>query len=103
MVHPYRKPQYTLSTGATDGMLVKMRCQLCRGVHRYHPADLVQLCGDIPIDEVVAWFRCEKCGTRDYLKAGWDTVMGPDVGKTKVRRLVNVRYVRVPEWREDIV
>jgi hypothetical protein len=103
MVHPYCRPDYTLSSGAADGMLVKMNCRQCRSVHRYHPADLVALCGDIPIYEVASWFRCEKCATRDHLKAGWDTVMGPDIGKTRVRRLVRVRMVRVPEWREEIV
>lgn len=103
MPHPYSTPKYTLSSGHADGMLIKITCQLCKGLHRYHTDDVMQLCGDIPIFEVASWFKCEKCATRDYLKAGWDTIMGPDIGRTKVRRLLRIRYVRVPEWREEIV
>ena len=103
MTHPYLKPAFTLQNALECNLLVKVRCQLCKSVHRYFPADLLQLCGDISLDQIGPWFRCEKCETREYMRADWQDVRGPDVGKVKVRRLVQIRMVRIPEWQEEIV
>jgi hypothetical protein len=50
---PIRKfrglPKYSLANAHGDGMLVKVRCQLCSITHRYRPGDLLVVCGDIPL------------------------------------------------------
>lgn len=104
MTHPYRKKdQFTLSGGGVHGMLVKVRCGGCRNVHRYHAADMIKLYGDIPISELEQQLWCETCDTRRYLNVNWQTVYGPDVGTLKVRRLVQIKQVRVPIWKEETI
>ena len=100
----YKKPDTTLRNAPTHSLFVEVKCGRCRVVHLYHPDDIIQLVGgDLAIYEVVGHFSCERCKGREYLKASWKAVFGPDVGKTPIGRLVRVRYVRVPVWRDDVI
>ncbi len=102
-MHPYKKPDFTLSTADENGMLVKIRCGLCKGTHLYYAKDVMKLIGDLPLWDIAANTRCEKCDTNAYLKADWKHVYGPDVGNTKVRKLVRIRQVRIPVWKDEII
>lgn len=103
MVRYLKKPEFTVSTAAEHSMIVKVRCGLCKVTRRYHPDDIIKLIGDVALGDIAPKFSCETCTSRDYPKADWDHVRGPDVGKTKIRRLVRVRYIRVPVWRDEII
>jgi hypothetical protein len=100
----YKKPDTTLRNAPTYSLFVQVRCGRCRVVHLYLPDDIIELVGgDLAIYEVVQHFKCERCQSREYMKASWKAVYGPDVGKTAIRRLVRVRYVRVPVWRDEVI
>jgi hypothetical protein len=99
----FRKPEFTLSSADARSMLVKMRCYRCRIEHKYRPDDIVQLAGDLALHDITSHFRCERCKSRDFLRADWHHIYGPDVGRTTIRRLVRVRFVRIPEWRDETI
>ncbi|OJF91738.1 hypothetical protein AX761_22055 [Rhizobium sp. 58] len=63
----------------------------------------MQLCGDIPIHDVAAHFRCEKCKHKTYLQAGYFSIYGPDIGKISLRRLVRVKVIHKPIWRDETI
>lgn len=46
--------------------------------------------------------KCDHCGRSDSIEARCDTVQSSDIGKLKIRRLVGIKMVRVPIWREDV-
>lgn len=99
-MHPYLKPQFTLSHGHEAGMLVKINCGYCRITHLYLAADIMKICGDIPVWEVAGYFCCGTCQQKAYLRTDWRTVYGPDVATIRVRRLVGIRSVKVYDWKE---
>jgi hypothetical protein len=80
--------KYTLSNAHADGMLVKVRCQLCTITHRYRAGDLLAVCGDIPLWDIAGHFRCEKCQRKEFMSADWQNVRGEDLKALRVRRLV---------------
>lgn len=98
-----KKPEFTLSTADAHGMLVQLRCHRCRQVHLYYARDVIMLIGDLALWDVAPAFRCEKCQTGEFLRADWKHVYGPDVGKTVVRRLVQIKKVEIPIWKDEII
>ena len=100
---PFKKPELSLGNAAVSSLYVRIRCGRCRIVHVYDPDDLVKLCGDLAIYDVAARFRCERCKRREYLRADWHHVYGPDIGKTVIRRLVGMSRREYPVWRDDIL
>jgi hypothetical protein len=94
---------HTLSKAEETGHIVKIDCMFCRIAHRYRCRDLLQLCGDAAIDEIAPHFRCEKCGNKDYLRAIFELPWGHDIGKLRVRKLVKVKMVRKPVWKDDVL
>lgn len=100
-----KKPELSLSNAPLSNLYAEVTCRRrCRVTHLYHPDDLLELCKeDLAIPDVAEFFRCERCRSRDYMRSAWKAVYGPDTGKTPIRRLVRVRYVRVPVWRDDVV
>lgn len=93
-------PRYGLSDANTDGMLVKIKCHACSITHCYRPADLITICGDVQLDEIAGFFRCESCGRKAFLSADWLTAQGGDFRGIRLRRLVGVRLVRVYDWED---
>lgn len=102
MVRYNKKPEFTLSTADEHSMLVKVKCHLCKDLHHYYAPDIMTLLGDIAIYDIARKFRCEKCKTREYMSADWAHVRGPDTGTVPMRRLVLIKYVRVPVWADDV-
>lgn len=99
-----KKPDLTLSTAPISSLFAEVTCRRCRITHLYHPDDLLKLIKeDLAIPDVAGFFRCDKCKSRDYMRSSWQAVLGPDVGRTPIRRLAEVRYARVLVWRDDVV
>lgn len=99
----HKTPEFTLSTAHSHSMLVKLKCGLRRQVHLYRAQDIITLIGDVPLWDIAFAFRCEKCQTGEYLRADWQHLYGPDVGRTTIRRLVRVKTINVPIWRDEII
>lgn len=93
---------HTLSKAEETGQIVRIDCMHCRITQRYRCRDLLQLCGDVAIDEIAPHFRCETCKQKDYLRAIFELPWGHDIGKLRIRTLVRIKTVRKPVWKEDV-
>ncbi len=91
----------TLSKFTAPDMLIRIGCQHCRIWHHYRPSDLLQLCGDIILDEVAAKFRCERCDKKEFLTVRLKSYMTGEMIGLQVRRLVRIKTVCRPVW-EDV-
>ncbi|MCV9965433.1 hypothetical protein OIU34_26500 [Pararhizobium sp. BT-229] len=90
----------TMSTAVTHGQLIKLSCTWCKTTHRYEPADLMQLRGNVPFLNIEVNFRCSGCGKQEYLKSDLEVPSAKDrVGMT-VRRLVEIKTVQRPVWKD---
>lgn len=90
----------TMAAAVDLGQLVKITCTWCKTSHRYEPGDLMNLLGNVPFLNIEINFRCSGCGQREYLKS--DLEMPPAqerVGMT-VRRLVEIKTVQRPVWKD---
>ena len=103
-MHPARRAKaFSLAQAHESNLFVRVTCQSCRVSRLYYAKDILRLCGDVLIDEVATQMRCEKCRRKDHLNAKYDTIYGPDVGKTKIRRLVEIKTIRRPIWIDEII
>lgn len=89
-----------LSTAIELGQLVKMCCTWCRTTHHYYPQDLMTLLGDVPFLNIEMNFRCSKCGKREYMKADLQLLAARQQVGLKVRKLIEVKTVRRPVWKD---
>ena len=94
--HP-AKPPYRLADAARQGMLVVVKCNLCRRCVHYLAADLVEvLPGDRPA--LAPLGRCSACRTAEYMRVTLRQPHAGDVGQLVVRRPGKARVVR--EWHD---
>lgn len=47
--------------------------------------------------------RCDNCSRAEYLAAFCDGTRGEDLGTLAIRRLVTIRTVQVPVWKEGVL
>lgn len=97
-----REGAVTLSVVEPYLQIVRVHCQLCHTKRVYLIKDVITLLGDLPAYRIGHAVRCEQCGHKEYVDARCDSVQASDVGKLKIRRLVGIKIVRVPIWREDV-
>ena len=90
----------TMSTAVELGQFIKISCTWCRVSHCYDPADLKQLLGDVPFVNIEIHFRCSDCGKKEYMMAYIENPPARERVGTTVRRLVEIRTVRRPVWKD---
>ena len=98
-----KEKAFGLAQADVHSMIVRITCQACRLTHRYLSRDLLLLCGDIGIHQIPRKFRCDKCKSKEWMAANWESNHGDQIGKLAIRRLVKVKYVRVPVWEDGIL
>jgi len=81
--------------------LVRVQCIVCRVRRFYLPGDLVQLFGDRPFEEVGRRMRCERCKHGGEVDVGMLLPTAKEREAIRVRRLVEIRTVRRPVWRDE--
>ncbi len=96
-----RQRMHTLSKAEETRQIVRIDCMYCRITRRYRCSDLLKLCGDVPIDEIAPHFRCDVCKLKDYLRAQFELPYGADTGKLAIRKLVKIKVVHKPVWKDD--
>lgn len=89
-----------LSEARDHGMVVRVTCNYCRQVRHYLPQDMQTLLGDAEIDGLRRRLTCEDCGKRDYVEVEAKFVWDEEREHLFVRRLVRVKTIRRPVWRE---
>lgn len=90
----------TLSAYANGSYYIKVYCAHCRVTRFYEPVDLLQLCGNISIRHIAKQFRCEQCNGKDYLTADLLSPSSKELMGMTVRRLVQIRIIRKPIWKD---
>ena len=90
----------TLSSYSNGSYYIKIDCALCRLKRFYEPVDLLQLCGNITIRRIAQQFRCEQCNRKDYLTAEMLSPSSNELVGMQVRRLVQIRIIRKPIWKD---
>ncbi|PZO74560.1 MAG: hypothetical protein DI629_18285 [Mesorhizobium amorphae] len=98
---PKRPTNWRLADAHDHGQLVAVRCNLCRVQRNYRPGELRQLFGDVLPQELESKMRCAGCGSRDYLHAWTWAPSGQEMAGLVVRRLVSIRIIRRPVWRDE--
>ena len=73
---------------------------MTRPTRHFEPTDLERLLGDVPFHALLDRMRCE-CRRRDYLVAALTIPTAEERLKIRVRRLVDVRYMRRIVWRDE--
>lgn len=92
-----------LSDADLHRQIVRVHCYYCRITHRYFPADLITLIGNVPAYDLARRFRCETCHKKDYLQARCESIYGNELGKMQVRRLVKIVTLQRPIWRDGVL
>lgn len=93
--------RWTLADAHDAGYLVRLRCQWCGGERLYRPGDLRRLSGNVDLDRLLRGKRCERCGRRDYLDATYWYPSAAELEGRSIRRLVSIRTIRRPVWRDE--
>lgn len=99
---PKRKGAYTLSSAMRIHELARIKCRRCKTERFYTLKDLLDLFGDIEVDDVVyvqRW-RCTQC-RNDEMVIDLPQLAGPERQAAKVRRIDRIEYVRKVRWREE--
>lgn len=79
--------------------LVQVKC--CR-VRYYRPEDLITLIGDMPVLSMeTKMHKCEDCERRDNMTVRLFYPTAVERQRMTVRRLVEVRTIRRPVWRDE--
>ncbi len=100
--HPLTRRNALLLTHAHDlGLLVKVRCMACFGTRFYVPADLQKLFGNLDCESLDRRMRCERCGRNDCMTAETVSPSAAERQNTRIRRLVRIRWKKIPIWREE--
>ena len=83
------------------GQMVRITCQFCRITRHFDPPILSGFFGDVPFSSALGSMRCEQCRRRDYLVGALTIPTAEERTRIRLRRLVDVRYVRRVIWRDD--
>jgi hypothetical protein len=96
-----RKIIWLLSSADDAGQLVRVSCRSHDGGCYYEPTDLVQIFGDVDVNQLDRAMKCERCGQRDNIDVDVRLPSGMELDKIKVRRLVEIKIYKRPVWREQ--
>lgn len=100
--HPYLEAKLpTLDHADGMGQFVRAGCARCKTIHLYRPADIKTVVGgDMHVFRLREKLRCEQCGKRDEMVVEFKTFLGNEMVGLVVRKLVEIRTVKKPIWRE---
>lgn len=101
MPEPYRKKAYLISMAEKHARYAMIWCRYCKQERYFRLAELRAVFGDIDCDDVVDrhnW-RCTNCdkGARVDL----ELKDPPADGSGIVRRLVEIKTIKRPVWRDE--
>ncbi|MEX0956420.1 MAG: hypothetical protein WDZ83_14570 [Rhizobiaceae bacterium] len=78
-----------------------VRCMNCFVTRHYLPADLKTVLGNVDCDDLDGYMKCERCGKGDCIRAEPVSLSAQERQRNRVRRLVRIKWKKVPEWREE--
>lgn len=81
--------------------LVRVRCNACRRTDNYRPEDLIEIFGDVDANSLATRMKCERNAGHGPLDVESFLPEGEYAVGLRIRRLVALKLVRVPVWRDD--
>lgn len=80
---------------------VSDRCHTCNTLHHYRPEDVLQIFGDVDANSLHRRIKCERCRSNLAMSVDYFQPTGAEIVGMKIRRLVAIKLLRVPIWREE--
>ena len=100
-INPFKRLRsWTLENAYEQGQLLVVTCSFCRVTHRYLPEDVIKLLGNTTLDKVLCRFRCERCSKKNYMALNLHSPHGDEYGQLDIKRLRDIKTVRVPIWTD---
>lgn len=102
MPEPYwikHKHAYTLSMAERNRTVIRVHCAYCKRTAYYHPVDLMEIYGDLEVDDLMERMRCEN-GDHGSLDVKCLSPSAEEMQGIKLRRLVAIQLRRIPIWSE---
>ncbi|KQZ14313.1 hypothetical protein ASD44_09685 [Mesorhizobium sp. Root554] len=95
---------YKLSKALENRCFAHIRCRYCKVKRIYLIEDLIRLLGDIECDDVTDMhrWRCTNCGDLN-IECRFNPISAAERQHTVFRRLVEVRYKKIPIWSDETV
>lgn len=94
---------FKLSDAQRKGQIIRLYCSMRRRTRRYFPTDMITLVGDRTIYDMADGIRCQDCKKQGYMTLRCESIVGSDIGKMSVRRLVEVKVRRFAVWSDDVL
>lgn len=91
--------RWSLEDAREVGHILVVRCGLCNVTRRFLPGDILKLRENTTINRLK--FVCQECRKRDYIDVAVYFPSVSDIGKLRVRRLADVRDMKLPVWRDE--
>lgn len=100
MPEPYRKHVYLLSQAEKHARYAAIWCRYCKKRRYFLLSELRQAFGDIDCDSVVDHnnWRCTKCDGNGRIDI---KIEDPPASGATVRRLVRIKMIRRPVWKDE--
>jgi len=92
---------YPVSKLIQHRLILRVRCHTRKTLHHYRPEDLIQIFGDADVNSLHRRRKCEQCRRNSALSVDFFQPVGSDAIGLKIRRLVAIKLLRVPVWREE--
>ncbi len=99
--YAHKRRPYPLSNLVDYLQLVRVTCTYCKRSQVYRPEDLIQIYGDVDVDSLMSRMRCEAGAEHGHLDVKAFSPSGKEAVWLKIRRLVALKMMRVPVWRDD--
>ena len=81
--------------------MVRVECRYCKRRHNYFPEDLIRIFGDVDVDSLMGKMKCENGADHGRLDVTSFSPTGREAIGMRIRRLVAIRFERVPVWKEE--
>ena len=100
---PRRERVFKLSHAERENQIIRIYCGLCRKARRYFPKDMITLLGDQPVYDLADDMKCDDCKRRGHMTARCESIVGSDIGRKQVRRLVEVKTKKLAVWSDEVL
>lgn len=91
--------RWSLEEAREVGHVLVIRCGLCNITRRFLPGDILKLRKNMTLSRLR--FVCQECNKHEYIDMSVYYPSTSDIGKLPVRRLADIRDVRMPVWRDE--